>query len=299
MPLARVTCFTGIMMRDQRVKAAALKPVARPSTKHCKRSARELDVRRVPTACAGDRPEAGAERRSACHGLVRPGRRGGHPSGRVQEASARWGSSPRVPGGGRRRTGDLLWYIANIASKCDLSLADLAAKNLSKTRARWLPPPKPAPLFDDGCPASEQLPRHFRYAFAYLEANGKRRVVMVGEAGELLGDPLTDNAYAQDGYRFHDVLHLAHAAVLGWSPVLRRLLGRKRRSSEALDEVEDGGRAQVLEETVAAATYEYAARHNFLQVARVDWDFYASSSGLRPTSRSECAPRPNGSAQSS
>lgn len=168
--------------------------------------------------------------------------------------------------------GDLLWYLANIATKCELSLADLATKNLAKTRARWLPPDVPAPLFDEDRPAPEQLPRHFRYAFEYREMKGKKRVVMVDEGGQLVGDPLTDNSWAQDDYRFHDVLHLAHAAVLGWSPVFRKLLGRKRRSSETVDEVEDGGRAQVLEETVAAATYEYAARHNFLDVARVDWD---------------------------
>lgn len=168
--------------------------------------------------------------------------------------------------------GDLLWYIANIASKCDLSFAELAAKNLAKTRDRWLPPEQPAPLFDDARPAPEQLPRRFRYTLEYREVQGKKRVVMVDGGGQIVGDPLTDNACAQDGYRFHDVLHLAHAAVLGWSPVLRKLLGRKRRTSEILDEVEDGGRAQVLEETVAAATYEYAARHDSLDVTRVDWD---------------------------
>jgi NTP pyrophosphatase (non-canonical NTP hydrolase) len=168
--------------------------------------------------------------------------------------------------------GDILWYVANIATKCDLSLSDLAQKNLDKTRARWLPPAQPAPLFDDDRPEPEQLPRKFRFAFEYRELRGKQRVLMVDTAGMLAGDPLTDNAYVQDGYRFHDVLHLAHAAVLGWSPVLRKLLSRKRRSSDTLDEVEDGGRAQVLEETVAAATYEYAARHNFLEVTRVDWD---------------------------
>jgi NTP pyrophosphatase (non-canonical NTP hydrolase) len=168
--------------------------------------------------------------------------------------------------------GDLLWYVANIATKCNLRLSKLAEKNLHKTRSRWLPPDQPAPLFDDGRDEKEQLPRKFLYSFEYREVKGKRKVVMIDEAGETVGDPLTDNAYAGDGYRFHDVLHLAHAAVLGWSPVLRKLLDRKRRTTDHLDEVEDGGRAQVLEETVAAAVYEYAARHKFLDVRRVDWD---------------------------
>ena len=41
--------------------------------------------------------------------------------------------------------------------------------------------------------------------------------------GPLLGDPVTDNTHDDDGYRFHDVMHLANMAVLGWSPVMRSL----------------------------------------------------------------------------
>ena len=39
--------------------------------------------------------------------------------------------------------------------------------------------------------------------------------------GVLVGAALTDNAYQDDGYRFHDVFHIAFTAILGWSPVLR------------------------------------------------------------------------------
>jgi NTP pyrophosphatase (non-canonical NTP hydrolase) len=167
--------------------------------------------------------------------------------------------------------GDMLWYLANIATKCGLSLGDIAEENLAKTRERWLPPGARAPLFDAERPPEERLPRKFGYTFQYRADNGGQRVVMVDDAGNDVGNELTDNAYADDGYRFHDVLHLAHAVVLGWSPVLRKLLKRKRKTTAKLDEVEDGGRAQVVEEAVAAATYEYAARHEFLAVERVDW----------------------------
>src|SRR2546425_1996035 len=51
---------------------------------------------------------------------------------------------------------------------------------------------------------------------------------------------IQDNAYDDDGYRFHDVFHFAHLAILGWSPVLRKLLKRKRRNDVLVDEVEDG-----------------------------------------------------------
>ena len=61
--------------------------------------------------------------------------------------------------------------------------------------------------------------------------------------GKFIGDSLSDNAYVDDGYRFHDVMHLAHMAVLGWSPVMRNLLKLKRKSQPTIDEVEDGARA--------------------------------------------------------
>ena len=90
--------------------------------------------------------------------------------------------------------------------------------------------------------------------------------------GKPFGAELTDNAYDPDGYRFHDVFHFAYAAVLGWSPITRSLLRRKRKSRPLLDEVEDGGRAAVIEEGVAALAFDYARRHRFLEgVAALDF----------------------------
>ena len=81
--------------------------------------------------------------------------------------------------------------------------------------------------------------------------------------GEQRGNDLTDNAYTPDGYGFHDILHFANAAVLGWSPVLRKLLECKRRTRPKMDEVEDGGRAAVIEEGLAAVVYEMPAGTGF------------------------------------
>lgn len=68
--------------------------------------------------------------------------------------------------------------------------------------------------------------------------------------GVQLGDDLTDNAYDDDGYRFHDAMHLANVAHLGWSPVLRGFLRLKRKRDKKIDEVEDGARAKIVEELV-------------------------------------------------
>lgn len=190
---------------------------------------------------------------------------------RLRDGDAHRGFNEQVA----EELGDLLWYLATIATRSGLSLEEIAQKNVMKTRARWLTPDQRAPLFDEGREPTEQLPRTFEYRYEHRVIDGKQKVVLVNEQGNFVGDPITDNAYEDDGYRFHDVLHLAHAVVLGWSPVLRHLLRRKRKSNDAVDhvdEVEDGARAQIAEELVAAAAYDYAVRHNYLDVEHVDWD---------------------------
>ena len=172
----------------------------------------------------------------------------------------------------REELGDLLWYIANVASKFELSLSEIAAANLEKVEGRWIAE-RPEPLrFDDVFPSAEQLPRHFRVKL--VEVNGPDWPhVRVTIDGTDFGSELTDNAYDPDGYRFHDVFHFAYAAILGWSPITRGLLRRKRKSNPLLDEVEDGGRAAVIEEGIAALVFDYARRHRMLEgVTTVDFN---------------------------
>lgn len=167
--------------------------------------------------------------------------------------------------------GDLLWYIANVASKFDLSLSDIAAANLTKVKQRWPSERSESLTFDAEFPEGERLPRRFEVELIDVEGEGSQHVrVMID--GKPYGAELTDNAYDPDGYRFHDVFHFAYAAVLGWSPITRALLRRKRKSRPLLDEVEDGGRAAVIEEGVAALVFDYARRHKFLEgVAVLDF----------------------------
>ena len=167
--------------------------------------------------------------------------------------------------------GDLLWYIANVASKFDLALSDIAAANLAKVKERWSTD-RPEPLsFDTELPEGERLPRQFEIELIDVEGEARQRVrVLIN--GKPFGAELTDNAYDPDGYRFHDVFHFAYAAVLGWSPITRALLRRKRKSRPLLDEVEDGGRAAVIEEGIAALAFDYARRHRMLEgVATLDF----------------------------
>jgi NTP pyrophosphatase (non-canonical NTP hydrolase) len=165
--------------------------------------------------------------------------------------------------------GDILWYVANVATKYGLSLNAVARDNLVKTRERFLPAAS-APDLDASFGETERFPRKLIVDFQEVRSDGRVEVRMTMD-GVLVGAALTDNAYQDDGYRFHDVFHIANAAVLGWSPVLRALIKRKRRSDPKTDEVEDGGRAAVIEEGVVAAVFDYARQHAFLKgVTQVD-----------------------------
>ena len=164
----------------------------------------------------------------------------------------------------KEELGDLLWYISNVAAKYDLTLEDVARHNLHKTQSRWQSSTHSGGtyrLLDDQFPIAQRLPRHMDVLIS--EENEKRAVMVIN--GVKTGDPLGDNRFEDDGYRFHDVFHLSYVSVLGWSPTLRALLKRKRKSDPKIDEVEDGGRAIVIEEGIAAMVFSYAERRNFLE----------------------------------
>ena len=160
--------------------------------------------------------------------------------------------------------GDLLWYVATVASRFDLSLSEIADANLAKVKHRWASDRAEPLVFDAELPEGERLPRQLEVELIDI-AEDTREHVRIFVDGSVFGEELTDNAYDPDGYRFHDVFHFAYAALLGWSPITRRLLRRKRKSQPLLDEVEDGGRAAVIEEGVVTLAFEYARRHHFLE----------------------------------
>jgi NTP pyrophosphatase (non-canonical NTP hydrolase) len=172
----------------------------------------------------------------------------------------------------REELGDALWYLAMLADQADLELADVAIANLHKVADRWRPTASDQIPFDQDYPPDEQLPRTARFVLRLAEVNGTTKSVLTWN-GQAVGDPLTNASHIDDDYRMHDVFHLSYAAVLGWSPVMRSLLRRKRRSNPHMDEAEDGGRAIAIEEGISALVFSYASRHNYLDgKAHVDND---------------------------
>ncbi|MFC5679099.1 nucleoside triphosphate pyrophosphohydrolase family protein [Aeromicrobium endophyticum] len=164
--------------------------------------------------------------------------------------------------------GDLIWYAAALARRCDLDLDEVLADNLRKTKERFLRPdtPPPHPLFDEGRDPSEQIPRSFDITFVETIEHDRGRepvpVVRIYRGTNAVGDPLDDNSDDSDDYRYHDALHLGHLAVLGWSPTMRGLLDVKRSSDRDLDRVQDGGRSAVVEEGLTAYVFSVAVSHS-------------------------------------
>lgn len=98
--------------------------------------------------------------------------------------------------------GDLLWYVANVASKFDLKLDEIAAANLAKVKARWATERAEPLCFDATLPEGERLPRRFEVQLVDMDDKDCQRV-RVSINGAPFGGELTDNAYDPDGYRFH------------------------------------------------------------------------------------------------
>jgi NTP pyrophosphatase (non-canonical NTP hydrolase) len=191
----------------------------------------------------------------------------------------------------KEELGDLLWYLSNVATKHGLTLEEVASYNLDKTGRRWqaLAADKSHQrLFDEDFPPSERLPRQMD-----ISIEEEAGIAITTIDGAKYGDPLTDNRYEDDGYRFHDISHLSYASILGWSPTLRALLRRKRKSNPKVDEVEDGGRAIVIEEGISAMVFSYAERRNFLDGAEgVNYDLLRTIKDM--TSHLEVSARTEG-----
>lgn len=163
--------------------------------------------------------------------------------------------------------GDVLWYIAAIATQNEISLEDVAKSNLNKVHDRFLEDdPSTYKDFDSEFPEHERFPEEFEIEFTAFEEDGKKKVEIIDKrTNKPIGNQLTDNSYIDDGYRFHDIFHYGYLAVLGWSPVLRKLLDCKRKSDPQVDENEDGARAQIIEEMVSLFIYSHALEHDLLK----------------------------------
>lgn len=158
-----------------------------------------------------------------------------------------------------KEVGDVLWYLANIATLYDLKMNVIASNNLEKIRK--IHDEGELSEFDKKFPPEESFPRQFVIKFCEIEQDGVKKVRICLD-DEQLGNTIDDNAMNEDFYRYHDAFHLAYAAILGWSPVIRKFLKRKRKSDSKTDKIQDGARASFLEETVSLYVFLDAEKND-------------------------------------
>ena len=196
--------------------------------------------------------------------------------------------------------GDVLWYAVTAARHSGLSVGEVMGACLVRVAAQRLERacleslPSNLLVLDDGFTDQERFPRQIVIRFQQRQALGRTvaslglqaaipnafpdgPVVVAGGktqgflVGERLGDTLTDNSRRSDNYRFHDAIHLAFLAVMGWSPVMRSLLQVKRRSDKVYADAEDSARAIFAEEGLAAVLAKRSTRfQGFLTEQTVD-----------------------------
>lgn len=157
---------------------------------------------------------------------------------------------------------DIFRALIEAADVADIDLTKAAWHNISKIHSRWPEQRVYTPLFDEGLDSLEQLPRKITMHIFEKYRGGKTYVFQQCN-GVNIGSALTDNRLVNDDYRFHDVFHLAYAAILGWSPVIRALFNVKRKSDPVIDEAQDGARAIIIEEGISTLIFNKARRLNF------------------------------------
>jgi len=170
----------------------------------------------------------------------------------------------------KEELGDVLCYISTIATENNLNLEEIAVENLKKIKDRFdSEQPENFIVYDEKYPEAERFPREFEVEFSIINDDGKEKVRIINKAtNKKMGDDITDNSHKDDGYRFHDIFHFGYVAYLGWSPVIRKLMGIKRKSDDATDEVEDGARAAITEELISLYVYSYAIDHQLFKYSK-------------------------------
>lgn len=191
--------------------------------------------------------------------------------------------------------GELLADLAMVAALFGQRLADISEANLRKIQSRW-PGANPVhlPLFDNDILEFEQFPREFEMHYVEVVPDDGSPYVIQRIGGEInVGDRLTDNRADPDGYRFHDVFHLAYMTHLGWSPVIRALLKLKRKSDPNIDENQDGARAAIIEEAISTWVFNHARARNFFadkEPGRMNYDLLKQVHSMVSGYEVECCP---------
>lgn len=177
------------------------------------------------------------------------------------------------------RIGHSFWYAAMLADELGISLGEVARNNTAFNQRRWSQLADEQHLielndFDGNFPSEEQLPQKIIAEFQTVETDGINKTWIwiypdwpARDTRLKFGNEIDDNSTLEDHYRYHDVFHFAYVAFLWWSPVVRALLRKKRKSVPDIDRIQDGARAKDTEEAATAFIYSYVSQQSFLETS--------------------------------
>ena len=168
---------------------------------------------------------------------------------------------------------DFLAIYSEVMSFLNLDLLNIVEHNTFKIRNRFVPIEElnlPLLSFDSNFSKDEQLPVEFEVHIVE-KPNGKAYLKW---NDVFIGSALNDNHQEDDNYKYHDVFHLAFAAILHWSPTFRALIKHKRKSDLSIDETQDSGRPIVIEEGLSAWLFSISKQRDidFTKESSISYD---------------------------
>jgi len=168
---------------------------------------------------------------------------------------------------------DFLSIYSEVMSFLNLDLLSIVEHNTFKIRNRFIPIDElnlPLLSFDSNFSKDEQLPVDFEVHIVE-KPNGKAYLKW---NDVFIGSALNDNHQEDDNYKYHDVFHLAFAAILHWSPTFRALIKHKRKSDPSIDETQDSGRPIVIEEGLSAWLFSVSKQKDidFIKESSISYD---------------------------
>ncbi|WP_201582907.1 hypothetical protein [Psychrobacter jeotgali] len=168
---------------------------------------------------------------------------------------------------------DFLNIYSKVMSFLNLDLLNIVEHNTFKIRNRFVPIDElnlPLLSFDSNFSKDEQLPVEFE-VYIIEKPNGKAYLKW---NDVFIGSALNDNHQEDDNYKYHDVFHLAFAAILHWSPTFRALIKHKRKSDPSIDETQDSGRPIVIEEGLSAWLFSISKQRDidFTKESSISYD---------------------------
>jgi len=117
----------------------------------------------------------------------------------------------------------------------------------------------------------EQLPRNLEVLFKEKK-NKNVDVYVFNNLKQLIPIRTSEKDWDLNGdyYRFRLVFHFAYMTYLKWSPVIRDIMGIKRRSNRMFEKAIDGPRQLIIEEGICSYIFSESKKFNyFLDISRI------------------------------